>query len=158
MPTRDDYILRFVELIGKALAQALKFRKEGRFDQALIAIVAAQEHLFARPTPEFAMLPLDEQVRLLTIGEPAESARIKTLGYASLLREAGMVYEARGRPELATSAYQLALETALIAAVSAGARHADASAAIEELLPRVPAEELHAPVKELLERYGELPA
>lgn len=156
MPARDDYILRFIDLVGKALAQALRFRQEGKFDQALIAIVSAQEKLFARPTPEFVGLPLDEQLRLLSIGEAPESARAKCLAYASLLREAGLVYEARSRPEVAASAFQLALQTQLTIAVESGARDEKTASAIEDLLPRIPPELLQEPVKELLARYSDL--
>jgi len=156
MPARDDYILRFVELLAKAIAQATKLRQDGKLDQALIVLVAAQERLFARPTAEFATLPLDEQLRLLTISEAPPAARTKCLGYGSLLREAGLIYQARGRPELAASAFELALEITLTVAVRANAVDAELAASVEELLPRIPPEQLHEPTKELLETYSTL--
>lgn len=156
MPARDDYILRFIELLAKAIAQATKYRQDGKLDQALIALVAAQERLFARPTTEFAALPLDEQLRLLTVSEPPPAARAKSLGYGSLLREAGLIYEARGRPDLAASAFELALEITLTVAVRANASDAELAASVEDLLPRIPAEQLHPPTKELLETYAAL--
>ena len=156
MPARDDYILRFIELLAKAVAQATKLRQDGKLEQALIVLVAAQERLFARPTPEFAGLPLDEQLRLLTVSEPPASARIKCLGYGSLLREAGLIYQARGRPELATSAFELSLQITLTVAVTANATDAELTASVDELLSRVPVELLHEPTKELLETYTTL--
>jgi hypothetical protein len=156
MATRDDYILRFIELLGKALAESVRLREDGRHDQALIALVAAQEKLFARPTTEFAGLTLDEQLRLLTIGEAPASARTKCLGYGALLREAGLVYEARNRPDLAVSAFQLALEISLTVAANANTRDAELTASVEDLLPRIPPEQLYEPTKELLERFAEL--
>lgn len=156
MAQRDDYILRFIDLLGKALAEALHLRRQGKHDQALIAVVTAQEKLFARPTPEYANLSLDEQLRLLTVGESAASARTKCLGYASLLREAGLIYEARGQPGLAVSAFQLALQVTLTVAVNAGTTEDETAASIQDLLPRIPAEQLYPPVKELLEKHAEL--
>lgn len=153
MPARDDYILRFIELLAKAIAQATQLRRDGKLDQALIVLVAAQERLFARPTSEFAGLPLHEQLRLLTLNEPPAAARTKSLGYGSMLREAGLIYEARGRPELAASAFELALQVTLTVAVTANATDAELAASVEDLLPRIPAEQLHEPTRELLERY-----
>lgn len=156
MPARDDYILRFIELLAKAIAQTTKLREDGKLDQALIVLVAAQERLFARPTPEFAGLALDQQLRLLTVSEPPPAARTKCLGYGSLLREAGLVYQARGRPELAASAFELSLQITLTVAATAHSADAELTASIQDLLPRIPAEKLHEPTRELLETYAKL--
>lgn len=152
MPARrEDYILKIIEQLRVMVAAAVKFRHGGQLDQALLAIVSAQEKLFARPASEFMALDLDEQLRLLRIDEAPATAREKCLGYATLLREAGFVYEARDKPELAVSAFQSALYIILSNAVEANRPADDETAAtIADLFDRVPVEQLHAPVKELL--------
>src|SRR3954469_4260856 len=117
MPGRDDYILRYLELIRQFLTQAIKLRDGGNLDQALRVLFQAQEKLFARPASEFITRSLDEQLQLLTIGESADNARAKRIGYALLLREAGLIYLQRDRADLAESAFQLALQIMLIVAV-----------------------------------------
>lgn len=155
MPARDDYILRFINLLREALAEALRLRTAGNYEQALLTLMIAQEKLFARPAPEFLGRPLDEQLRMLTIGESDENARTKVLGYASLLREAGLVYEKRDRRDLAESAFQLALHVTLLSAASAtGSARDETLEQARELLARVPADQLHEPVKELLKAVG----
>jgi hypothetical protein len=152
---RDDYILRAIEQLRLMVSAAVKLRDSGKLDQALIAIVSAQEKLFARPAPAFMGLGLDDQIRLLRIGESPDSAREKCLGYAAVLREAGLVYEARDKPDLAISAFQSALYVTLTVAVEANSTAANHSASIAELLQRVPPDQLHAPVKELLAQLAD---
>ncbi|MBK9991219.1 MAG: hypothetical protein IPP19_10930 [Verrucomicrobia bacterium] len=149
---RDDYILRAIEQLRLMVASAVNLRDSGKLDQALIAIVSAQEKLFARPAPAFMGLGLDEQLQLLKIGESPDSAREKCLGYAAVLREAGLVYEARDKNELAVSAYQSALYVTLTVAIESQSSGEALSPTIAELFERVPSEQLQAPVKELLAR------
>lgn len=153
---RDDYILRAIEQLRLLVASAVNLRDKGKLDQALLAIVSAQEKLFARPAPAFMGLGLDEQLQLLKIGESPDSAREKCLGYAAVLREAGLVYEARDKNELAVSAYQSALYVALTVAVESKSSAATLSPSIAELFERVPPEQLQAPVKELLASFAAL--
>lgn len=156
---REDYILKIIEQLRIMVAAAVKLRHGDQLDQALLAIVSAQEKLFARPAPEFMALDLDEQLRLLRIDEAPDTAREKCLGYATLLREAGLVYEARDKPELAASAFQSALYIVLTLAVETNRAASDETAAnIADLLDRVPAEQLHPPVKELLSQLAALSA
>ena len=155
MPGRDDYILRYLELIRQFLAQAVKLRDGGNLDQALRVLFQAQEKLFARPASEFITRSLDEQLRLLTIGESKENARAKRIGYALLLREAGLIYVQRDRKDLAESAFQLALQIMLIVSVEAPTETEEHRPMIEELLSRVRPEQLHPPVTELLAKLGE---
>ncbi len=149
---RDDYILRAIEQLRLMVAAAVKLRDGGKLDQALLSIVSAQEKLFARPAPAFMSLGLDEQLHLLKVGESPDSAREKCLGYAAILREAGLVYEACGKSDLAQSAFQSALYVNLSIAVESKASTGELMPAIAELLARVPFEDLHAPVKEFLAR------
>jgi len=156
---RDDYILRAIEQLRIMVAAAVKLRNRGQLDQALLAIVNAQEKLFARPASTFMALDLEEQLHLLRVGEAPDTAREKCLGYAALLREAGLVYEARDKPELAASAFQSALYIVLTLAVETSLPPTDeATANIADLLERVPVEQLHAPVKELLSQLATLGA
>ena len=166
MPARDDYILRMVDLLRQAIVQSIKLREKGHPDQAMFALMVAQEKLFARRLAEFAPLPLEEQLRLLTIDEPADAARQKVLIYAKLLREAAFNYEARDRRDLAENTFQLALNVALHGLL--GARDGAAGKAAEEaasgeldddsteflrdLLKRIPPLTLHAPTVEMLQK------
>lgn len=155
MPARDDYILRFINLLREAISEALRLRTAGNYEQALLTLLIAQEKLFARPAPQFVGLSLDEQLRLLSIGESPDNAATKVFGYGQLLREAGFIYEQRGRPDLAESAYQLALHVMLSAIVDArGPSRETMLGEARELLARVPPDQLHEPVKELLQRVA----
>jgi len=150
MAVRDDYLLRFIAVLRQALAEVFKFREAGRYEAALHAAFAAQEKLFSRTTAELAKLNLDELIRLLRLDESQAAGREKVLGYASLLEETGLTYEAMGRAALATGCYQLALQVML----SVATEDSDCPEALREkmsaLLARIPPEELHEPVKELL--------
>lgn len=155
MPREQDYILRYLALLRQAIAEAFKLRQSGQLEQALLVLVHAEEMLFARPATDFNNLPVDEQLNLLRAGEPADMARAKCLGYAALLREAGLVYEYRDRNDLAVSAYQLALYIALEEATGPGGADAELTETIADLLDRVPADRINDPVRELLTRFGE---
>jgi hypothetical protein len=155
MPARDDYILRFIDLLRQAIAQSLKLRQEGRFDQALFTLMVAQEKLFARQAHEFLHLPIEEQLHLLTIGESKEGARTRALAYAALLREAGQIYEAKDRADLAVGAFQLALYVTLKTSSTYGPQDDGWVPAAQELLAKIPADQLQEPVRALLEARGD---
>lgn len=150
MAVRDDYLLRYLVLIGQAIAQALKLREAGQTDHALRVLLQAQEKLFARPLDTFAALTVDEQLALLAAGENAETAREKRVAYAAVLREAGLVYLDRNRPDLAVGAFQLALHVLLTVIVEGPANADENIATARDLLSRIPPEMLHPPVQELL--------
>ena len=154
MSVRDDYLLRYLVLIRQAIAQALKLRQAGQTDHALRIILNAQEKLFARPVSSFATLSVDEQLTLLAAGENADTVREKHLAYALLLREAGQTYLTRERPDLAVSAFQLALHVLLSTFVAPPAPTDEQRDLMRDLLARIPPDMLHAPVKELLTSLG----
>ena len=156
MAVRDDYLLRYLVLIRQAIAQALKLREAGQTDHALRVLLQAQEKLFARPLASFATLTVDEQLALLASGENEETAREKRIAYASLLREAGLNYEARDRADLALSAYQLGLHVLLTVIVETNNNSDETLQLARDLLARIPPEMLHAPVKELLSAAGKV--
>jgi hypothetical protein len=152
MALRDDYILRFLNLLREALAEALKLRQAGKYEHALIVLIQAQEKLFVRPAAEFIGLSLEDQVALLRRGESKSDARTKLLSYATLLREAGLVYQERDRPELAASAFQLALQVTLHVALEDESPDEAVQDSLQELLARVPADQLQPPVAEMLKK------
>jgi hypothetical protein len=149
---REDYLLRLIEELRECVTRAVALRNTDQLGQALLTIVAAQERLFARPAADFAARPIDEQLRLLTLDESAETARGKCLAYASILREAAHVYRARGRADLAASADQLALYVVLTVALGNPAQAEELRGSIAELRGRLPEDSLQAPVRELLAR------
>jgi hypothetical protein len=147
-----------VDLLRQAIIQSIKLREKGRPDQAMFALMVAQEKLFARPIAQFAPLPLEEQLRLLTLDEPPEMARQKVLIYAKLLREAGINYEARDRRDLAENTFQLALNVALQGVISTRETSSadniddDTTEFLRDLLNRIPPQSLHAPTVEMLKQ------
>jgi tetratricopeptide (TPR) repeat protein len=155
MDTREDYILRFIGLLSQAIAQILNYRVAGRYDEALLAAFSAQEKLFGRKTAELAALDLEELLRLLRLDETNAIGREKVLGYAALLRETGLVYEAMSRHDLAVGCFQLALHGMLTVVVEDENSPDEVRTLMRDLLARIPPEQLHAPVMELLRRAGE---
>jgi len=157
MAVRDDYLLRLIALLSLALAEILKFRKAGRYEAALHAAFAAQEKLFSRTTAELSNLSLDELLRLLRLDESKATGHEKVLGYASLLRETGLTYEAMGRTSVATGCFQLALQVMLSVALEDNACTDELREKMHELLERIPPDELHEPVKEALRQIAAIP-
>jgi len=155
MPGREDYILGFIALLRQAIAQMLDLRNSGRYEEALHVAINAQEKLFARRTAELAKLDLEELIRLLRLDETDEVGDEKVLGYASLLRETGLVYEALDRRDAAQSCFQLALQVMLTVVVGSKIRSGEVWTAMRDLLARIPPDRLHAPVQELLKQAGE---
>ena len=116
MSLQRDYILRLIEQLREFLAQIVRLREVDRPDDALVAIVHAQEQLFARPAAQFAPLLPEAQFRMLILGEKPEQARAKCLLQADLLAETARVYEAKDQLALAQGARHYALELLLLAA------------------------------------------
>ncbi len=120
-----DYILRLIEQLREFLAEITRLRETGNPDQALTAIIRAQERLFIRPAGEFLALPPDEQFRLLTRAESPADARAKCLAQADLLVETARVYLAKDQPAIASGAWQFALRLLELAATLAPAGSGD---------------------------------
>ena len=154
MPGREDYILKFIALLRQAIAQIVKYRTTGRYNEALDAALQAQEKLFARPTAELAGLSLEEMLRLLRLDETPAAGDEKILGYAALLRETGLVYAAIDRIESAQSCFQLSLHVMLTVATVQKAPAPETLDALRDLLDRIPPAQLHPPVRELLQQVG----
>lgn len=154
MDTREDYILRFIGLLRQAIAQILNYRVAGQYDEALLAAFSAQEKLFGRKTAELAAMDLAELLRLLRLDETPAVAREKVFGYAALLRETGLVYQAMDRRDLAVGCFQLALHIMLTVVVEEKKASDETWTSLRDLLARIPPEQLHAPVAELLRQAG----
>jgi len=152
---KQDYLLRLIEQLRQFVAQALALRQAGKLDEALIALVHAQEKLFVRPAVEFRHLPLTEQLPMLKFGESAETGREKCVAYAAILEQAGLVYQGKNQDAIAASAYQLALHVLLLVASEPGTVTSEVRHSIAALRERVSTEELNAPTRELLARYEE---
>jgi len=150
VPQRQDYILRLLEELGQFLAEVARFRRAGSSDAALLTLLQAQERLFARRAEQFIALPVEQQVHLLAVDEPAANAREKCLAYATLLVEAGQTYETRVQPALALGAYRLAMQVILLAWREPPPP--DDRARVAALLARIPADQLLPELKDWLIR------
>lgn len=109
MPGKEDYFLRHLSVLRQFLAQVAKLRVSGQPEQAMVVLMQAQEKLFCRPPSQVLALGLEDQLRLLATGVSQEDARECQIGYALLLKEAGLCYADRGRPEIAATAFGTAL-------------------------------------------------
>jgi hypothetical protein len=155
MPGREDYILKFIALLREPITQMVRHREQGRYAEALDAAIHTQEKLFSRTTAELSNLSLEELIRLLRVDETPAAGDEKVLGYASLLRETGLVYAAMDRVPVAERCFQLALHVMLTVVVAQPAPASGSWAAMRELLARIPPDQLHPPVVELLRSIGE---
>ena len=155
MPGREDYIMKFIALLREAIAQMVRHREQGRYVAALDTAIHAQEKLFSRTTAKLTSLSLEELIRLLRLDETPAAGDEKVLGYSALLRETGLVYLAMDRVPAAERCFQLALHVMLTVVAAQPARSAEALAPLRELLARIPPDQLHPPVVELLRSVGE---
>jgi hypothetical protein len=158
MPQRQDYLLRLIEELGRFVAEATKFRNTGHYDAALLAILQAQERIFARPSQDFTARTVEDQLRLLTLGESDAGAAEKCLAYAGLIVEAGLVYRDRGQPPVALGACRLALQ--VVALARQRFPHAEVTpvhARVEALLASLPEGEMKSEIVDLLPRSDRAP-
>jgi hypothetical protein len=128
----------------------MRMRNKAVVEEGLLAVVRARERLFARPSAEFAPLPVDQQLEMLAQGETPEVARSKCVTYAQILKEAALVYEVQGDTGLAASAFQLSLYIYLIVAVQSTDDYAAVREPINDLLCRLDVDQLYPPVRALL--------
>jgi len=156
MAGREDYFLRQIAMLRQLLAQVVKLRNAGQTEQATVVLMQAQEKLFNLPPTEVSALSLDEQLRLLQSNVSAAEAREKQMGYALLLKEAGLCYSDRDRPDVAEGAFKTALHIVLrLAAAEETAPEAELLGLSRDLLARVSPELMDEPMKELLAEVSE---
>jgi hypothetical protein len=101
-----DYILRLIDQLRQFLAQIVHLRQSGHHDEALAAVIRAQERLLNLPAARFLSAGPEEQFTLLTRGETPENAREKCLAQADLLAEAARIYTQKEQPALACGAWR----------------------------------------------------
>ena len=116
MAFQRDYILRLLDQLREFLQQITRLRVAERPDDALMAILQAQERLFGREASLFMGLTPEEQFRVLTFGESAGEARAKCVMQADLLSEMARVYVDKEQQALALGAWQYARQLLELAA------------------------------------------
>ena len=100
--------MRMIEELRQFLTAILQLRTSGQPDEALSAVLRAQERLSSLPPGQFSALSPAEQFEVLTQGETPDAALPKCLLQADLLIETGRIYEAKRRPVLALGAWNYA--------------------------------------------------
>ena len=105
---RRDYIMRMIEELRQFFTAILQLRTSGHPDEALSAVLRAQERLSALPPGQFSALGPAEQFDALTRGETPDTALAKCLLQADLLIETGRIYEAKDQAALALGAFNFA--------------------------------------------------
>jgi len=147
MPSQEDYILRHIAMLRLLLSRMLKLRSSGRHDEAMALMMQAQETLFGRPLSEVVTLPLEDQLELLAAGVSTEQSREKQVGYALLLREAGISYAERSRDDLSASAFKAALHILLNVSMKDAARDDELVDLIRSTLAATQVEQVDAPIR-----------
>ena len=105
---RQDFVLRLIEELGAFFRQVTQLRQTRSTDEALIALLRAQETLMGRSAAQFAGLSVDQQFELLLAGETPARASEKVATYAALLQTVADVYRDREQIGLAAGAALLA--------------------------------------------------
>lgn len=154
---RQDYILRQIDLLRQFVARLAGKRPDLELEEALLLSFHLQEKLFPLPPAEFLRLALPDQIAALRRSESAADARDKCLAYASLLAETAVLYDYKGRDDLAEGARQMALYAALGLALENRSDPA-AGEMVKRLSAGLDSSALHAPVAEMLEQYNQPPA
>jgi hypothetical protein len=156
MPSqRRDYILQQIDLLRQFVARVARSKENAGLEEMLQLSFNLQEKLFGRPPIEFLAMDVGNQVATLMAGESKAAGHEKCLTYASLLKETATLYEFRGRDDLAFGARQLGLHVALTIALDHPDQPERVRALVDELLPTQALDELHPPVKALLEQYAQ---
>jgi hypothetical protein len=148
---REDYLLREIGRLRLLVAAVVNERRPGALDHALELTLGLQVKLFPHPPAEFLALDAANQFNRLVAGLPNEAAAEKVQTYAELLFHAATLYDCKDRPDLATGARQLSLHMALLAALELNDTAGDNTIGL--LRRGLEGEHLHAPVRELLERF-----
>lgn len=150
---RQDYILRQIELLRRAVAQLAGSGDGEGLEQALQLSFNLQEKLFAQPAADFLSQPVSGQIDSLLAGESKASGQAKCLTYAGLLHQTALLYQFRDRTDLAAGARQLALQVTLHVALDDPADPQAVRQLVSELLAAVEPLNLLPPVRELLDEF-----
>lgn len=150
MAIRQDYFMRLIDQLRELVAEALRFNTAGRLDEAVIAVLQAQQRLFARPLDSFIGLSLDEQMDLLALGETSADTCKKWRTHAIFFEEIAKVYAAKNRPSEARGARQAALHILLTARLRQPAETDALQTDIDRVRPGIDLAELPPSLAELV--------
>lgn len=113
LTSRRDYLLRLIDEAARLLSRLISQRDKGRPEDALQSLADAFARLFDREFDQVFQFTPDQHYLMLAEDAPPELARDKRLLYAALSAEAGTLYAALGRAELARASRLNALRFAL---------------------------------------------
>jgi hypothetical protein len=113
LTSRRDYLLRLIDEAARLLSRLVAQRDQGRPEDALQSLADAFARLFEREFDQVFQFTPEQHYLMLAEDAPPEVARDKRLLYAALSAEAGLLYSALGRPELARAARLNSLRFAL---------------------------------------------
>jgi hypothetical protein len=113
LTSRRDYLLRLIDEAARLLSRLVAQREKGRPEDAWQALADAFARLFEREFDQVFQFTPDQHYLMLAEDAPPGVARDKRLLYAALSAEAGALYTALGRAELARAARLNALRFAL---------------------------------------------
>lgn len=112
---RQDYVLRLIDQLGAFLRQVWVLRKGGKPDEAIMAVVRAQENLMSAFASEFSQWDLERQFERLIDGEEPTRACDKVFAYALLMDAAAEAYRDKELEALAHGAGMLAEQVRALA-------------------------------------------
>ncbi len=151
LTSRRDYLLRMVEEVTLKLARVIFHRKAGNDEEALEGVVSGCERLFGVDRDRLFQFTPDQQRTVLVLDIPPADAAAKLDLYAALNREAGLIYEAKGKTALASGCFRNALSLVLHARLDfPGETPLECSPKIEELRAHLKADDLNPEIEEML--------
>ena len=102
---RRDYILRMIEELVQVLTRIGSLKQLHRWEDASQALAVELNRLTGNDPLALSKLSDMELLAKIVHGEPTMAVRDKTLGIARLLKEAGDVANASGKPDEARAIY-----------------------------------------------------
>jgi hypothetical protein len=117
MPRRD-YLLTLMEQAVQVILRIAGLRESGQPGEAINTVVDSIEKLFGLTVVDLSTLSADQLYDQLTSEEGPENARNKCIIFAALNYQAGLSYEAKGKPLLGQEALHVALVFTLRALVN----------------------------------------
>lgn len=150
---RQDYILRLISELQQFVSAIIASGDPGKREEAVHAVMHAQQQLFQRPLTEIMGMTLDEQIAALSQGEPPAGAVEKIGNYAAILEQVARVYEGTDRTSLAVGSRQLALAALATASARWPEQRGGIAAQLAALRARVSPEDINPVVQALLDRH-----
>jgi hypothetical protein len=132
---RQDYVLRLIDQLGAFLRQVWILRKGGQPDEAIMAVVRAQENLMSAFASEFSQWDVERQFERLIDGEEPVRACDKVFAYALLMDAAAEAYRDKDLEALAEGAGMLAEQIRSLARQKFPAEAVEAEARVSKARP-----------------------